>query len=275
MPPQLPDRELIKSPVHISTHAGIVRLINDFTLDIKAGRITGYSIVHQFGAGTLPASQVTVWDGAITYPWPTTAETVRIKAGGDVADTAAGAGARSVLVQGLDENFDEASELLVTNGALASTASTTLFSRIFKISVIDVGTYGVANTDDIVLENTTALTELAIIKALNGNSLMSLYTVPNNRRMYLEFVDVNVDANKSANMRMCARNNADNWTAAPFDAASVVESYGGIIGPREISVHYEISFEAKTDVWIEAIPESATSLVESSIHGVLVDTTLL
>lgn len=48
--------------------------------------------------------------GGGVYPWPTSAQPVRIRAGGNAADTAGGAGARSILVTGLDENTPHANQ---------------------------------------------------------------------------------------------------------------------------------------------------------------------
>ncbi len=68
---------------------------------ISRGLVDGQSVVHKFGRGVVGTSFVPIAFGNIyRTPQPANATALRVKAG-DANDTAAGTGAREVMVQGL------------------------------------------------------------------------------------------------------------------------------------------------------------------------------
>lgn len=85
-------------------------------LDISRGLTSNISVVKKFGRNaSVGTSFVPVALGGIyRTPTSTSATTLRIKAGGNANDDAAGTGAREVTLEGLDENFELASEAVAT-----------------------------------------------------------------------------------------------------------------------------------------------------------------
>lgn len=92
------------------------------------------------------------------------------------ADAAAGTGARSVLVQGLDAQYNEVSEVLVPNG-ITPVQGAVLFLRINTVSVLSAGTGG-TNAGDITIRDAGAGTTRSFILAAQGISEVGVYTVP-------------------------------------------------------------------------------------------------
>ena len=78
--------------------------------------------------------------------------TLRIKAGGNAGDTAAGAGCREITIVGLDATGAEVTETLATAGALASDSTTTEFYRINEIKITGMGTALSTQLADMVIE---------------------------------------------------------------------------------------------------------------------------
>ena len=104
---------------------------NDWRLDVARNRWSAITSVHKFGENpAVGTTEEDIWFGGGLYNWLQSAATVRIAAGGNAADDSAGAGAREIQVEGLDSNWDEATELITTNGASASTATSTSFIRV-------------------------------------------------------------------------------------------------------------------------------------------------
>ena len=107
------------------------------------GLVNGYSVVSKFGRN--PSIDLgdteDIWTVGGTKVWLSTAVTMEaISTSGD--DAAAPAiGAQIITIQGLDENFDDAEEDIIMNGASASAATTTTFIRISRAFVKQVGTY--------------------------------------------------------------------------------------------------------------------------------------
>jgi len=235
--------------------------------DVGAGKISGSYWVNKFGANDAFTTEEDVWINGGTYPWPTAAETVRVKAGGNAADTAAGAGARKVMVQGLDENWADTTEEITLAGASASSATTTTFIRVYRAWVTDSGTYTGANTGAVVIENTSSAQVLANIAAGKGQSQLSMFTIPAGKVGTLYGGTANVASAKPADMFFWQRQNADT-VAAPFTGKRLVFPIYQLEGTVHIPLELAgTQFPAKTDVWCSGIAVSAATGL--SVHYTL------
>ena len=248
----------------------VQRYIFDQLQQIAEGLDPKRSLVHKFGAnGDVGGTAEDIWTPGGVYPWPEAAETVRIKAGGDATDTAAGDGARSVTIEGLDENWAEVSETVVTAGAGASDPTTATFIRVFRAFVATVGVYGAANTAAIQIENTTSTDVIGYIGAGLGQTEMSQYTIPAGKKGYLLGIEATVDSAQSADLRMWQRQDADDVTV-PFTPKRLVTRFLALETAADRVVKASIEFLAKTDIWIDGTSGGASSLVAASYDLVLV-----
>ncbi len=248
------------------------RVVNEPSWDLARNLYADRYVVHKFGDNpSTPAGERDVWlwganagAGNIDYPWPTAAETVRIRAGGNAADTAAGAGAREITVVGLDENWAEATETIATAGASASSATTTTFIRVIRAYVSESGTYGAANTGSIVIENTTSTDVLGAMQAGRGQTQLTMYTVPDGYTAYLKrvSVDVNTTANKELTIRMYQRRDADN-TVSNIRAPRLVTAFEGLSGEAVTVFDSAPSFPGKTDLWLTSEGNSGSGVSAS------------
>lgn len=258
------------------TDALTVRLANDPALDTSRGTIGGRSTVNKFGANpdvTASTTEAVTFMGTINFLQAAT--TVRIKAGGNVNDTAAGTGARSITVVGLDSNFAEASAVIATNGASASSATATSFWRIFRAYVTDSGTYaGVgagANAGNITVENSAGGTDIITIEAGQGQTQYSGYTVPAGKTAYLTNYYIAVDTAKAATLALYQRLEADD-VATPFRGKRLVARVIGLVGSTFRQYDAYPSFPAKTDLWWEVSTGSgAAAACVVSYDLILVD----
>lgn len=251
----------------------IIVLAASYYLEVIAGNIAGRSIIHKFGRNSAVPNGS--WEGILEttaqFNWLTAATTVRIKAGGNAADTAAGAGAREITVEGIDNSGALASEAIVTAGALASSATTTSFWRVFRAHVSAVGTYGVANTGAIVIENSAGGTDLLGILAGQGQSEYGAYSIPAGKTGYLLSVSLSVDAGKAADVRLFTRENF-NDVAAPMSPKRLRMYWDAVLGQEEIKPKSPIlSLPAYTDIWFEGDGGGAQTEVEVDFEILLVD----
>ena len=166
----------------------------DFKLDVAAGRINGHSVVTKFGRN--PAVQAAadedIWAAGGSLTYLTSASTIRVKVGGNSLDDTAGTGAQKVVISGLDANYAEVTDTLVTAGASASAASTNSYLRVHTAYVTEVGGGGV-NAGDITLEAVTGGTTQAFIPASEGRTQQLLYTVPAGKTAYVTGVKISCD----------------------------------------------------------------------------------
>ena len=217
-------------------------LANSDPLLIARGLIDGVSIVHKFGRNdAVGTSFVPVAMGAaFQTPPAASATTLRIKAGGDANDTAAGSGARSVLLQGLDETGAEVTETLATAGTSASAVTTTTFMRLYRAYVTGSGTYATAGTqshaDDIVIENGAGGTDWLTIDATDmarGQSEVALYTIPLGKTGYVKSIHISVASNKTADVLMFKRESILD-SVAPYQARRLQIQFGAVAGEASL-----------------------------------------
>jgi hypothetical protein len=241
------------------------------SLYLKLGLNPDMSIRHKFGSNiAVGTTEEDIWSVGGLYPWAITAETIRIKAGGNAADTAAGLGAQSVEVSGLDENWNEVTETLVTAGASASAPSVALFRRINTAKVVNVGTYTGSNTADINIENTTALQVMGNIAAGGGRTQQSQYTVPLGFTAFIQNVEIDVDANQPGSVFMYERQNADDVTGPTYSAKRIIRSYYGVAGQVNVQEKSTVELPEKTDVWLAGSSAAATAAMGVNYDLILV-----
>jgi hypothetical protein len=124
-----------------------------------------------------------IWEAPTTL-WvaPTTARLHDI-ASDDVNDTAAGSGAMTVLVEGLDASGVEQSETITMSGLLA-VATTNTYSMVHRLTVATAGSGG-ANAGTISATAQTDSTITAQIAPGNNRSQMAIYKVPASKTAYV------------------------------------------------------------------------------------------
>lgn len=247
--------------------------ITNFALQASAGNVSGVSFVRKFGANAAVGTTAEeIWSPGGTYTgWLTSAEPVRIRAGGNANDDATGTGVRSITVEGLDDSWDEASASIITAGASASSNTTTDFFRIFRAYATNTGTYGGSNAGNILIEGATSGNLLAQIDADVGQTEMAIYTIPNGKTGYLAGVSVSVDSSKSMDVFLYQRPSAD-IVAAPFGPKRLITKATGVSGSsigRDLPVYP--SFAAKTDIWASAVIDTGTGEIEATFYLLLVD----
>lgn len=237
----------------VERHGGTIEPDVKFGFNASVG--TSTEAIHSMG-------------GDINFP--TSAQTVRIKAGGDAADDAGGDGARSVLVIGIDEDLDRVSELIVTNGTAVSLSTTTKFWRVFRAYVVDVGLYGVANTAIVTIENTTSTQVLLIISAGMGQSQTSLVSTASKRPIVITNISLMVEATKVVTFNLYIRE-AFTTVGAPFRARrQVLHPLKVDDGGEHIPLHVPILVPELSDVWLEGIHASSTAEAGSAMSYYIV-----
>ena len=154
-----------------------VAYLEDEKIKISRGMVKGASFIHKFGAVPSLATNTTgtVWDKNDTvYPWATWATAGIV----NVDSSSASDVGKSVTVVGLDENYNQISET-ITLTTQTNNNSSNSFIRIFRAFVSD----GETNVGQISVQRDT--TDVAIITAGYGQTLMAVYTVPAGYTGYL------------------------------------------------------------------------------------------
>lgn len=269
---------LTKSPRSISE----VGTTEDFRLQIARGQIVGHSLVNKFGTNNnIGSTMVPITLGGV-YRTPQVggATALRIKAGGNANDTAAGTGAREVTLQGLDETGALVTETLATAGISASALTTTTFLRLFRAWVSASGTYATAAAGShaaaITIENGTGGTDWATIGSFGfpqGQSQIACYSVPLGYTAYFTDCHYSVESGKSPDILMFKRENILE-TAAPYSAMRVVFFLEGTAGAGTVRYNEApIVFPELTDIGFMATVATSTAKIDIEFNLILVKNT--
>lgn len=262
--------------IHAATDVNFSRPASDFLLDVARSRVRDHAPFRKFGSNpTVGTTEELVWFNSSAYAgFLTSASAVRIASGGNANDDAAGTGAREITVEGLDENFEEASETIATAGTSASSATTTTFIRINRAYVSASGTYTTSGLDGSnvggVIIETTGGTTLAAIESQAGQTQLGFYTVPANKQLQLERLHLNVAGGKPCTIRMYQRRAVDD-TSAPVEGRRLVLGWIEVDGSDSFNYDFNIMFPEKTDIILTAKSASGTSSVDVEFTGILID----
>lgn len=166
---------------------------------IGLGYYKDATMVHKFGSSpSLGTGFETVWPQGGLKSYRTTATGFTISSS-DAADTATGTGARTVTVQGVDEDWNPVSQVVTLTGQTVAAMGTDMMicdrmivetagSGETNAGIIYVGT-GVATTGEpAVVENLVSIGE--------GQSEAAFYAVRNNTDAYVREVPVSVGSGK-------------------------------------------------------------------------------
>lgn len=125
-----------------STLLEILTAINNSNdVGIELGDVSGYSARKKFGRiQNLATAFKEIWPENINYPFPTSAS-IRTVSSTNANDTVAGTGGRTVLIKGLDANYDEVTEIVNLNGLSASNTVNS-YIRINEFQLLTAGSSG-------------------------------------------------------------------------------------------------------------------------------------
>lgn len=115
-----------------------------------------------------------VWSGGGLYPWMTALTALEIVSS-DAADAAAGTGARTVLINGLDDDYEPVVQTVTLDGTTPVAIPTQLF-RINSAVILTSGS-GQVNAGTLTIQDAGAGTARAIIPLGYGITKQSQFTV--------------------------------------------------------------------------------------------------
>lgn len=173
-------------------------LPREFLFAAGFGMIPGYSTVKACGnnpdidTGTLPED---IWTGGGAYPWLTAATSLEIVSA-SANDAAAGTGARTVTIYGLDGSYEPVVQTVTLNGVSAVAIPT----QLLRINYAQVATTGSGHTNagDLAIRDAGGGATRGILQAGYGVSRQAIYTVPAGHSFALNRILLSVNRPSSA-----------------------------------------------------------------------------
>ena len=247
-----------------------VGYLTEQNINIARGLIRGTTVIHKFGrnpnVGGVPE---TIWEQGGIYTYLTVASTIYVY-GADAQDGAAGTGARTVTVQGLDANYNAIEETLTVDGAV----STKSFLRVFRAFVASAGSLQ-TNKGNVIISTGASGTGTVLAKIATigtgtvygqGQTNLALYTIPAGKTGYLTNWNIGVgNYNDAVTANLYTREVGNGLV---FRTRDVMDVPGGL---HQRIYQVPFALPEKTDIEIRAIASTGTNM-SSTFDIILYDT---
>jgi hypothetical protein len=241
-----------------------------YNLKVSKGEIAGASSLYKFGYNPdIDTGEETIWTQGGLYVYPAAAA-VRYVSSSNVNDTSAGTGARTVVVEGLDDVYAAASETVALNGQ-TQVVTVGQFVRVNRIYVATAGSGG-TGAGTIYVSNSGATSGVptgdvfaAIVQGEN-QSQMGIYTVPAAHSLYIDNVHFTAAISAVTNYattKLVTRDFGSGVFRTRF--INVMEN-----NPLTNAFEYPLKISAKTDIECRALASVTNNNVSASFEGALI-----
>lgn len=232
----------------------------DFGLDVQRGIVSGISFTNKFGRNQATAAGEAIWALSSAYVAPPTAQVMSVVSA-DTNDAAAGTGARTISITGIDDSYDIVTETLTLNGTTA-VLTTNKYWNLHHSYVLTAGS-GATAAGNITFTSTAAGTPAMGLILVGYNQTQStVYMVPRLNTAYINMFELTAQAGASN---------------ATIDIGFFKQEFGGVFRIQNDSLFREantsymskefgapLKCEAKSTIMFKVI-------AQSSAHDVAVD----
>ena len=231
----------------------INRKHHEFDLMVSTSHISDHRTINIFGYNTEVGTEyVPLWEDAAAYTYPGSALTMTA-----VSDSASDT-AVTMLIQGLDINYDEIQTTVTLNGTNAVTIGTAFYriNAVITTAGNAVGTVTIAN----------AGTTYAKVRAGDGKNQASLYTVPRGHSFYLYRIDAfSGQADATSNRYVFFRNESRSATGVELRVAETT-----FRANMHIQRRFPFRYTEKTDIQFQCKSNAGTHEIGVFAEGVLI-----
>lgn len=248
----------LNSTIRSDADAIIARTVES-EIAIATGLFDGFSIVNKLGenpdvdSGTTPED---IWEGGGVYTgFPTSgAETLEVFSS-SASDTAAGAGARTLRLIGLDADWNVQSETVTLNGTTPVTTVGT-YRRCHTAAILTSGSATAFNVGTITIRHSTTTANVFQTMLPGKNQTNSSgYTVPLGYTAYMRKIVVTIrgGSNNSIDGSIWTRTNGGApRLRRPFTVSTTAALndiiYGGLAFPEKSDIILRVTATAGTNI---------------------------
>jgi hypothetical protein len=258
----------VSSITRVGTH-------EPFDLQVARGQISWHESFFRFGwanaIGTTPQTITPIVAAGATYVYPTSATVMKVSSA-SANDTAAGTGARTILVAGLDTSYNRISETVILNGQTAVN-TTNSYLRITYTEILTVGS-GAAQAGTIYVGTGTVTSGVPATvywqsETTYNNWGFAGYTVPAGYTAYVTSYTITSQA-ASANLLLSAA-----LVEREYQTVTIlpeIQSTIRLVAGGSFDRHFDFPFavEEKNDIELRAWAPSGTINVTGEIQFVLI-----
>ena len=224
-------------------------------IQVSRGLIRGATLRNIFGYNTsITTSFIPAWEFASVYAYPGSAITMTITSASSSDD------GKTLLIQGLDANYAEISDVVTINGA----GDINTNKPFFRINDV-ILTSGTTNVGLITIQNTGKTVNYAGIRAGDGRNQASIYTVPADKEFYLYRIDAFSNDSTAAKPGIF-KNFSQNSNGQQYNVARTT-----FFNQMNIQRRIPFKYSEKTDIQFQLQAASGTHEMNVFGEGILVD----
>ncbi len=271
-----PDVESAKDPNVIyeevvqQMFGGWPKRIYDHTdLAISRGHSIGYRTLYKFGYNPdVDTQEETVWGNAGNYIWLDSAVNMFVSST-SVNDSGTGTGARTILIQGLDENYNEIEETITLNGQTQVTTELS-YLRIYRSFVTlagsNQGTSGVIYIGSSGSTGGVPNSSVYASISVGNQTQIAAYTVPAGYTLYVDEINFTAAVSQSNKLVHCKFNSRD------YESNVFRTRFVQVIQSNQLiqSFKYPQGFAEKTDLECRVSTDTTNTAIGASFQGVLI-----
>lgn len=230
--------------------------IDKFNVNVSRELVQGANFLHRAFISDTFGTEQTIWSSSTIWVPPTTAAAMTVVST-SASDAAAGTGARTVSIAGLDSDYNEISEIITLEGTTPVT-TTKSYLRIQRMTVASAGsTQGNVGTITISNGNPQGSIEVGA-----GQSSSSIYTVPAKKVAYLH--TLHLSSSKSTDGKFMLRTRVNGVSRIRHSALLTGEAY-------DVEFTYPTVIPEKTDIELRAVANTGNGVVAGAYDLLIID----
>lgn len=245
------------------------RIYDHTDLAVSRGHSQGYRSLYKFGYNPdVDTTEETVWGNAGDYIWLDNAVTMFVSST-SANDSGTGIGARTILIQGLDEDYNEIEETITLNGQ-TQVATQLSYLRVYRSFVTlagsNEGTSGVIYIGSSGATGGVPNSSVYASISIGNQTQIAAYTVPAGHTLYIDEINFTAAVSQAQKLVHCKFNSRDHGSNVFRTRFVQVIQSNQLIQ----SFKYPQGFVEKTDLECRVSTDTTNTAIGASFQGVLI-----
>ena len=245
------------------------RIYDHTDLAVSRGHSQGYRSLYKFGYNPdVDTTEETVWGNAGDYIWLDSAVTMFVSST-SANDSGTGIGARTILIQGLDEDYNEIEETITLNGQ-TQVATQLSYLRVYRSFVTlagsNEGTSGVIYIGSSGATGGVPNSSVYASISIGNQTQIAAYTVPAGYTLYIDEINFTAAVSQAQKLVHCKFNSRD------YESNVFRTRFVQVIQSNQLiqSFKYPQGFTEKTDLECRVSTDTTNTAIGASFQGVLI-----
>lgn len=208
-----------------------------------------------------------IWLGTGNLSWLSAATPLSIVSSA-ITDTSAGAGARTIIISGLDFSLNPISESVTLSGTTPAITINSYF-RLQRAYINLCGTYSGTNLGIITIQAVSDSTVQGTIPIGFGRMAKSHYTVPAGKKLLLRSISMISESSKPSTFKLYLKGALPS-TGGSYIAKQLGLVFAGVTGAYTENIAYEPNLGAGIDLWGTVTPSANNTAISINYQALVV-----